>query len=109
MSVKADDIFGGGDALYPAIAQNEATGEVLMLGYVNGEALRLTLQTGTAWFYSRSRRALWNKGETSGNTLLVDTVKVDCDGDALLMLCRPLGPTCHTGERSCFFREVTLA
>lgn len=92
--------------LLPAIAQDIGTGQVLMLGYVNREALDLTLATGTAWFWSRSREKLWNKGETSGNFLHVEGVRADCDEDALLYLCHPDGPTCHTGAASCFFREV---
>ena len=92
--------------LVPAIVQNADTGLVLMLGYVNREALSLTLQTGTAWFWSRSRNELWNKGETSGNFLRIAAVLADCDEDTLLYLCHPDGPTCHTGETSCFFREL---
>ena len=92
--------------LLPAIVQDAETNLVLMLGYVNREALSLTLETGTAWFWSRSRNKLWNKGETSGNVLHIVAVRADCDEDALLYLCRPDGPTCHTGETSCFFREV---
>ncbi len=77
-----------------------------MLGYANEEALRKTMETGTAWFWSRSRRKLWNKGETSGNFLHVCRIKADCDLDALLFFCSPDGPTCHTGNRSCFFNRV---
>jgi phosphoribosyl-AMP cyclohydrolase len=92
--------------LVPVIVQDERTKEVLMLGYTNEEALRKTMETGTAWFWSRSRRKLWNKGETSGNFLHVSRIEADCDLDALLYFCRPDGPTCHTGSRSCFFNRV---
>jgi phosphoribosyl-ATP pyrophosphohydrolase/phosphoribosyl-AMP cyclohydrolase len=91
------------NGLIPAIIQHARSGEVLMLGYMNEEALRLTHETGLVTFYSRSRQALWRKGETSGNTLRLVAVRQDCDGDALLVLAEPAGPTCHTGERSCFF------
>lgn len=94
--------------LIPVIIQDEDTKDVLMLGFTNFEALQLTLKTKTAWFWSRSRQALWNKGETSGNFLHVTAVRTDCDTDTLLYICRPDGPTCHTGERSCFFREIEM-
>ncbi|MDR3206995.1 MAG: phosphoribosyl-AMP cyclohydrolase [Oscillospiraceae bacterium] len=92
--------------LVPAVAQDADTGRVLMLGYVSREALEKTLETGTAWFWSRSRQELWNKGATSGHILAMTAVYADCDEDALLYLCRPAGPTCHTGQVSCFFRNV---
>ena len=92
--------------LIPVIIQDEATGVVLMLGFTNREAVELTLATGTAWFWSRSRQKLWNKGESSGHFLHVKRVVTDCDTDTLLYVCRPDGPTCHTGEKSCFFREI---
>jgi len=92
--------------LIPVIVQDADTLEVLMLGFANAEAVRLTLETKTAWFWSRSRESLWNKGETSGNFLHVKKVLTDCDTDTVLLLCRPDGPTCHTGARSCFFNEV---
>jgi phosphoribosyl-ATP pyrophosphohydrolase/phosphoribosyl-AMP cyclohydrolase len=88
--------------LVPGIVQDGATGEVLMLAYLDAEALDATIETGLAHFHSRSRRCLWKKGETSGNTLAVRAVRVDCDGDALLIVARPAGPTCHTGAASCF-------
>ena len=94
--------------LIPVIIQDEETKDVLMLGFTNLEAVRLTLKTKTAWFWSRSREELWNKGETSGNFLHVTEVRTDCDTDTLLYICRPDGPTCHTGERSCFFREIEM-
>jgi phosphoribosyl-AMP cyclohydrolase len=92
--------------LVPAIVQQAADGEVRMLGYMNQEALARTLQTGQVWFWSRSRQAFWRKGESSGNWLEVVDVRVDCDGDALLVRVHAHGPTCHTGERTCFFRAL---
>ena len=97
------------NGLIPAIVQHARSGEVLMLGYMNEESLRLTRESGLVTFYSRSRRQLWRKGETSGNTLRVAAIRLDCDGDALLVLAEPAGPTCHTGERSCFHRDLTGA
>ena len=94
--------------LIPVIIQDADSRAVLMLGYANKEAVELTLKTGTAWFWSRSRNKLWNKGETSGNFLHVEEVYADCDTDALLCLCRPDGPTCHTGAYSCFFNRLML-
>jgi phosphoribosyl-AMP cyclohydrolase len=94
--------------LIPCIAQDIRTMEVLMLGYVNQEAAELTIKTKTAWFWSRSRGKLWNKGETSGNYLHVEKVLADCDWDTLLLLCRPDGPACHTGKSSCFFNRLPL-
>lgn len=88
--------------LVPAVVQDAATGAVLMLGYMNREALQRTLASQEAWFWSRSRQAFWRKGETSGNTLHVTAVTLDCDGDALLVQAHPAGPTCHTGSPSCF-------
>ena len=95
--------------LLTAVVQDRASGEVLMVGWVNAEALRLTLEQGQAWFFSRSRGRLWRKGETSGNVLRVAEVRLDCDGDTLLYLADPTGPTCHTGAPSCFFSQVSLA
>jgi len=92
--------------LVPAIVQDADTLEVLMLGYADREALELTLKTKTAWFFSRSRQKLWNKGETSGNFLHIKKVVTDCDTDTLLYLCKPDGPTCHTGNRTCFFNTL---
>lgn len=94
------------DELIPVIIQDSLTKQVLMLGYTNKEAYELTLKTKTAWFYSRSRKQLWNKGETSCNFLHVEEIYTDCDTDTLLYLCRPEGPTCHTGEVSCFFNKI---
>jgi phosphoribosyl-AMP cyclohydrolase / phosphoribosyl-ATP pyrophosphohydrolase len=88
--------------LTAAIVQDADDGRVLMLAWMNDEALRLTRETGEAWFWSRSRQELWHKGATSGNTLAVEEIRDDCDGDALLLRVRPAGPACHTGSRSCF-------
>jgi phosphoribosyl-ATP pyrophosphohydrolase/phosphoribosyl-AMP cyclohydrolase len=92
--------------LVPVVTQDAATGDVLTLAYANREAVEKTLATGEAHFYSRSRRELWRKGETSGNTQKVVEVRLDCDGDALLYKVEPRGPACHTGESSCFFRTM---
>jgi phosphoribosyl-ATP pyrophosphohydrolase/phosphoribosyl-AMP cyclohydrolase len=88
--------------LRSAIVQDARDGRVLMLAWMNDEALRLTRETGEAWFWSRSREELWRKGETSGNVLAVEELREDCDGDAFLLRVRPAGPACHTGARSCF-------
>jgi phosphoribosyl-AMP cyclohydrolase len=89
--------------LIPVIVQDVADGTVLMLGYANKESLKLTLERGEMVFFSRSRQELWHKGETSGNVLKVKSIAKDCDSDTLLVKAEPAGPTCHTGERSCFF------
>lgn len=92
--------------LIPAIVQDRATGRVLMMAYMNKEALEKTVQTGTSWFFSRSRSRLWNKGETSGNVQRVVGISVDCDMDTLLLLVDQQGAACHTGNRSCFYRGL---
>jgi phosphoribosyl-AMP cyclohydrolase len=92
--------------LIPAIIQDAKTRDVLMLGYINRESLKLTLSSGEVWFYSRSRQELWHKGTTSGNTLKVKEIWQDCDSDTLLILVDPAGPVCHTGSRTCFFEKV---
>ena len=92
--------------LVPCVAQDFASGEVLTLAYANEESLRLTVETGELHFYSRSREEIWRKGETSGNVLQLRQLRYDCDGDALVALVEPTGPACHTGERSCFYREL---
>ena len=92
--------------LVPCVMQDWATGEVLTLAYMNDEALRRTLETGEMHFYSRSRNELWHKGETSGNFQRVRQIRYDCDGDALVALVEPAGPACHTGQRSCFYRDL---
>jgi len=93
--------------LIPAIAQDADTGEVLMLGYMNEEALRLTLSGDDVWFFSRSRQKLWHKGETSGIRLKVRSVWKDCDSDTILVMAHPTGPVCHTGNKTCFFQQLT--
>ncbi len=99
------------NGLIPAVAQDDETGEVLMLGFMNDEALQRTLDTGFATFYSRSRQTLWLKGETSGNRLAVRQVLADCDDDSVVLrvVRQGDGNVCHTGTRSCFTRELTLA
>ncbi len=92
------------DGLIPAIVQDDQTSEVLMLAYMNAESLSRSLQTGETWFWSRSRRELWHKGATAGHTQQVVDIRLDCDGDALIVRVHPHGPACHTGERTCFFR-----
>jgi phosphoribosyl-ATP pyrophosphohydrolase/phosphoribosyl-AMP cyclohydrolase len=94
-------------SLLTVIVQHARSGEVLMLGYMNEEALTATRTSGFVTFYSRSRQRLWRKGETSGHTLRVVEILQDCDGDALLILAEPAGPTCHTGRPSCFFRDLS--
>jgi len=92
--------------LIPVIAQDYASGEVLTLAYANEEALKLTVETGELHFFSRSRGKLWRKGEESGNVLKLKQLRYDCDGDAVVALVEPTGPACHTGERSCFYRDL---
>ena len=92
--------------LIPAIAQDTKTGEVLMVAYMNQESLEKTLATGQVWFFSRRRKELWHKGATSGNYLNVKKVFIDCDDDTVLLQVDAAGPVCHTGNRSCFFREL---
>ena len=99
--------FGKLDGLVPAVVQDDASGEVLMLGFMDTEALAATLQSGDVTFYSRSRRRLWRKGESSGHRLLVRELRVDCDADAILVRVEALGPgVCHEGYRSCFYRRL---
>lgn len=102
-----DDLKFNEKGLIPAIIQDVDTGEVLMLGYMDEEALRRTLSGDEVWFYSRSRQELWHKGETSGNRLKVSAVWIDCDRDTILVKAHPTGPVCHTGNRTCFFQELT--
>jgi phosphoribosyl-AMP cyclohydrolase len=101
-----EDLTFDDRGLLPAIVQDAKTKDVLMLAWVNAEAVRRTLDTKTTWFWSRSRQEYWNKGATSGNTQKVIEVRYDCDADALLMLVDPAGPACHTGETSCFYRVL---
>lgn len=102
-NLKFDD-----NGLLTGIAQDATSGQVLMVAMMNAEAINLTVKTGFAHFWSRSRQTLWLKGETSGNRLEVQRIIADCDGDALLMLVQPRGPACHTGEKSCFFTELEI-
>jgi len=102
MEIKWDD-----RGLAPAIVQDAKSGAVLMLAYMNEEALRLTQETGEAHFWSRSRKELWHKGATSGNVQRVREIRVDCDADTILLKVDPAGPACHTGETSCFYRTMT--
>jgi len=95
------------DGLITAVATDAATGEVLMLAHMNAQALDETLRTGRAHFWSRSRGRLWMKGEESGNALIVEDIRIDCDQDAVWLRVTPKGPACHTGARSCFYRRVT--
>lgn len=99
--IKFDD-----KGLVAAVIQDAATGQVLMLGYMNRESLAFTLREKKACFWSRSRQKLWLKGESSGHFLHVKEIRIDCDGDALVVKCDPVGPTCHTNETSCFYRLV---
>lgn len=94
--------------LVPCIVQQEGTGEVLMMAWMNAESLALTVSTSTTWFWSRSRGELWNKGATSGNVQHVRRLLFDCDADTLLVIVESAGPACHTGHRSCFYREIAL-
>lgn len=101
-----DSLLKSGVELIPAIAQDHLSGEVLMLAYMNRESLAITLESGRATYWSRSRNELWEKGATSGHTQRVISISVDCDGDALLLKVEQVGAACHTGEDSCFHREV---
>jgi phosphoribosyl-AMP cyclohydrolase len=94
------------NGLLPAIVQEYSSGQVLMLAYMNEESLKKTMETGTTWFFSRSRNKFWNKGETSGHFQHVKSISFDCDGDTLLIKVEQIGVACHTGSKSCFYREV---
>jgi phosphoribosyl-ATP pyrophosphohydrolase/phosphoribosyl-AMP cyclohydrolase len=104
--MKADELSFSTDGLLPVVVQHHRSGEILMVGFASREAVEKTLDTGHAWFFSRSRQRLWEKGETSGHYLDLKALRVDCDADALIYLCEPHGPTCHTGEPSCFFQTL---
>ena len=110
LAIEAADLEPRFDAqgLIACVVQQEGTGEVLMVAWMNRESLALTVKTGTTWFWSRSRQELWNKGATSGNMQQVKRLLVDCDADTLVCVVDSPGPACHTGHRSCFFREVAL-
>lgn len=105
-SIDPGEIFKSEDDLVAAVLQDHSTNQVLMLGWMNRAALELTLQTGKATFWSRSRSAIWVKGETSGNYQKVISIALDCDKDALLIKVESDGPACHTGEISCFSNEL---
>ena len=94
------------NGLVPAIAQDDETGKVLMLGHMNEEALHRTLSSGEVWFYSRSRQKLWHKGETSGNRIKIHSIWKDCDSDTILVKGKATGPVCHTGHKTCFFQRL---
>ena len=95
-------------ALIPAVAQDVQSGEILMLAYMNAESLAATLKTGRATYWSRSRNELWEKGATSGHTQLVHSIAIDCDGDALVIKVEQSGAACHTGDRTCFHRNIEI-
>ncbi|MDR2565713.1 MAG: phosphoribosyl-AMP cyclohydrolase [Bifidobacteriaceae bacterium] len=99
----------GADGLIPAVIQQHDSGEVLMVGYMDAQAVRRTLTTGRVWFWSRSRREYWRKGDTSGHIQLVKSVAADCDGDALLVRVEQVGAACHTGTRTCFTGRELVA
>ena len=102
MDIKFDE-----KGILPAVVQDVDTGEVLMLGYMNQESIRRTLSSGEVWFYSRSRQEMWHKGATSGNFLKVREVWKNCEDNSILVKAHPLGPTCHTGNKTCFFQQLS--
>ena len=106
LSIQINQLRFDEQGLIPAIVQDFSTKEILTLAYMNAESLQQTTTTGETWFWSRSRQELWHKGATSGNTQKVIEICVDCDADALVILVEPLGPACHTGEQTCFFRNL---
>ena len=105
-TVASDKLKFDSNGLIPAIIQDAETENVLMLAYMNAEALRLTLETKETYFWSRSRQELWHKGATSGNIQKIVEIHVDCDADTLLIRVQPAGPACHTGEQTCFYRNI---
>jgi phosphoribosyl-AMP cyclohydrolase len=112
--IMSDDIEQGStlqprfdvNGLVTAVVTDDASGEVLMLAHMNADALARTIESGEAWFWSRSRGRLWKKGESSGNVLTVVEMRIDCDQDAIWIRAKAAGPACHTGERSCFYRRI---
>jgi phosphoribosyl-AMP cyclohydrolase len=102
-----DELIFDEKGLIPAVVQDADTGEVLMLGFMNREALEKTMSGEDVWFYSRSRQELWHKGETSGNFIKVKEVWKNCEDNSILVKAKPTGPVCHTGNRTCFFRKLT--
>ena len=108
MALTPADVKFNEQGLVPCIVQDNETKDVLMMAWMNAESLALTIEQRTTWFYSRSRQKLWHKGEESGNTQELVSLRYDCDADTLLALVRPVGPACHTGNYSCFYREFDL-
>ncbi|PAV30585.1 bifunctional phosphoribosyl-AMP cyclohydrolase/phosphoribosyl-ATP pyrophosphatase [Virgibacillus profundi] len=106
MEINIENLLFNEDGLIPAIVQDVETKEVLTLAYMNEESLMKSIQTNKTWFYSRKRKELWNKGETSGNKQLIKRITFDCDADALLVQVNPLGPACHTGNETCFHNSL---
>ena len=106
MNELVNEIKYDANGLVPAIVQDAETKDVLMMAYMNAESLRLTIESGETWFWSRSRGELWHKGATSGNVQSVVEVRVDCDADTLLVFVNPAGPACHTGNQTCFYRNI---
>jgi len=106
MTLEIDTLSFDENGLIPAIVQDDRTGNVLMLAYMNKESLQKTIETKETWFFSRSRQELWNKGATSGNRQIVKNLSLDCDSDAILVQVTPLGPACHTGEVTCFHKQI---
>lgn len=106
LNIVLENLKWDSNGLIPAIAQQEATGEILMLAYMNREALEETLQSGRVCYWSRSRKALWRKGETSGHTQTLKEMRVDCDGDTLLLKVEQIGPACHTERANCFYNQL---
>lgn len=100
--------FNKGNGLVPCIIQDFNTEEVLMMAYMNKESLKRTISTKTTWFWSRSRQEFWNKGSTSGNFQHVKSIALDCDGDTLLVKVQQIGAACHTGNKTCFYRDLTI-
>ncbi len=108
MSVIPEDIKWDSKGLIPAIIQDKDSREVLMLAYMNHEALKRSIESQETWFWSRSRQEFWHKGETSGNIQKIKEIFYDCDQDSLLITVESAGPACHTGERTCFYRQIKL-
>ena len=106
MAQLAEELRFDDQGLIPAVVQDAANGDVLMVAWMNEEAVRRTLESGRTWFWSRSRKELWRKGDTSGNVQHVHEVRFDCDGDTLLVKVTQEGAACHTGERTCFYRAM---
>ena len=108
-ALQVEDLTYNADGLIPCIVQDEQTREVLMMAWMNEEAVRRTISQGTTWFWSRSRQKFWHKGEESGNTQKLVELRYDCDADTLLAVVNPAGPACHTGETTCFYRSSSMA